>query len=102
MLYPCVMTSRGLQLNVNRNMTVLADEMGRVLDPIPPTNEAYKCSARPRTTAACRHAAVAPRHGQDVVVDPAGNAFSVRLHLAQHLHHEQRVVTLESTVAGEG
>ncbi|CAN0085764.1 unnamed protein product [Ectocarpus sp. 12 AP-2014] len=90
----------GRHLLINRGVTVLADDLGRVLDKLPtPTNRGYHKHAsnqgRPLTTSAC----VAPRHGQDVVVDPAGNAFSVRVHLAQHLHLTQRVATLEAMVA---
>ncbi|CAM9184689.1 unnamed protein product [Ectocarpus sp. 6 AP-2014] len=88
-------------LVINRGVTVLADDLGRVLDKLPtPTNNSgcHKHASnqrRPLTTSAC----VAPRHGQDVVVDPAGNAFSVRVHLAQHLHLTQRVAKLEAMVA---
>lgn len=92
----------GRHLVINRGVTVLADDLGRVLDKLPtPTNRGCHKHAsnqgRPLTTSAC----VAPRHGQDVVVDPAGNAFSVRVHLAQHLHLTQRVAKLEAMVAGE-
>lgn len=83
--------------------TVLADEMGRMLDrlPTPSPPSAQKdvsgmiAMMRPRTTMA-----IAPSHGQDIVVDPAGNAFSVRVHLAQHLRMNQRVKTLEAEVTG--
>lgn len=92
---------------VKCDQTVLADEMGRTLDhlpsPAPPSaHKDAEMRARPRTTA--RHHrvhAIAPSHGQDIVVDPSGNAFSVRVHLAQHLRMNQRVATLEGLVAGE-
>ncbi|CAM9846898.1 unnamed protein product [Ectocarpus fasciculatus] len=89
----------GRHLMVNRGVTVLADDLGRVLDRLPtPINRGCQHASnqgRPLITSAC----VAPRHGQDVVVDPAGNAFSVRVHLAQHLHLTQRVAKLEAMVA---
>lgn len=84
----------GPQLLVKKGQTVLADDLGRALDQVP-------TSKRPRTTAVSHRADVAPRHGQDVVVDTAGNAFSVRVHLAQHLRVNQRVAELEEMVAGE-
>lgn len=90
-------------LMIRSGETVLADEMGRMLDrlPTPSPPPAQKDASRmtvmrPRTTMA-----VAPSHGQDIVVDPAGNAFSVRVHLAQHLRMNQRVKTLEEEVAGK-
>lgn len=96
-------------LMIRRGETVIADKMGRMLDrlPIPSPPMAEKdasgmMGARQRTTACGRrvHAAVAPSHGQDIVVDAAGNAFSVRVHLAQHLRMNQRVKTLEAKLAG--
>jgi len=94
-------------LMVRCDQTVLADEMGRMLEhlptPAPPsTHKDAEMSIRSRTTAFHRRVhAVAPVHGQDIVVDPSGNAFSVRVHLSQHLRINQRVATLEATVAGE-
>ncbi len=96
-----------LNLMVKCDQTVLADEMGRVLDhlPTPAPPSAHKDAemrARPRTTACHRRVhTVAPAHGQDIVVDPSGNAFSVRVHLARHLHMNERVATLEGLVAGK-
>lgn len=103
----CEWDEKGLR--VKGGETVLADEMGRMLDrlPIPSPPLAEKGASgmtgtKPKTMACTRRVhAVAPSHGQDIVVDPAGNAFSVRVHLAQHLRVNQRVKTLEAQVAGE-
>lgn len=91
----CRLGDKGPELMVKKGQTVLADELGKALDQVPTPIKSSK-------TAVCRRADVAPRHGQDVVVDTAGNAFSVRVHLARHLHVNQRVSKLEEMVAGEG
>lgn len=95
-------------LVIKRGETVLADEMGRMLDPLPtpspPLAQRDALATRSRTTLSLcsrRVHAVAPSHGQDIVVDPAGNAFSVRVHLAQHLRMDERVRALEEEVAGK-
>lgn len=91
----CTLGNDRLSLVVRKGQTVLADELGRVLDQIP-------SPMRPRANEElCRQLDVAPRHGQDVVVDPAGNAFSVRVHLTQHLRVHQRIAKLEAMVTGE-
>lgn len=83
-----------------KRATVLADEAGRVLDELPsPRTRSGGLIMRPRT---CREAVITPRHNQDVVIDPAGVAYSVRVHLAQHLHVKQRVEKLEAIIGGEG
>lgn len=89
-------------LVVKSGATVLVDDAGRVFDELPRPRSTGTpgalTAARPITY---REATISPRHDQDVVIDPAGVAYSVRLHLAQHLHVNQRVAKLEATIAGQ-
>lgn len=87
-------------LVVKSGSTVLVDDAGRVFDQLPSSARSSSVAATTARSVTHREAALSPRHGQDIVIDPAGVAYSVRLHLAQHLHVNQRVAKLEATIAG--
>ena len=68
-------------LIVKSGVTVLVDDAGRVFDELPRPRSTgtsgVLTAARPTT---CREATISPRHGQDVVIDPAGVAYSCLLY----------------------
>lgn len=86
---------------IKRQATVLADASGKVFDELLYSPNSFHPAELAMPRSSWRQAIITPRQGQDVVVDPAGVAYSVRLHLAQHLHVNQRIEKLEATVDGE-
>lgn len=91
--------SRGLMIKHGQSEVV--DEMGRVYDALP-MSAPSPGGGRATSTREHQHQQhLALRHNQDVVVDTAGTAYNVRVHLTQHLQTNQRMEKLEATVVGE-
>lgn len=86
---------------IKRGQSMLVDEANRAYDPLPDRN--YLASRADAGVPRSNHSnkQLTPRYDQDVVVDSAGVAYSVRVHLAKHLQTIQRVEALEAATAGE-
>lgn len=94
--------SKGLM--VKRGQQLLVGGTGKVYDELPtspyPQSKSEIAMAVPAS--ANRAPLITPsRPDQDVVIDTAGVAYSVRLHLGKHLHMNQRVEELERAVDGK-
>lgn len=91
-------------LMIKRGETVMVDEVGRVYDPLLSsnrTNNKYRAPSADSAAPPQLSTTLTRTHDPTVVVDAAGVAYSVRLHLSKHLQTIERVERLENTVLGE-